>query len=205
MGGTGDKITYDLAGQDADEHRRTALSRTPPMTCSAVLPGTPTAGVGHQHEGGWRVTAYDAMGRALTVTTEASRRERHADGAERGHERLRRLREQLHLFGLDGRRRGREVALRRAGRRDQHWAMGYPPTTPRRATRTACDAQGQVTGESQPGNATAAGLPGVPSPPTASPAALLPRRVPMAAPRPRYDDEGNETPREQRHGTEAST
>lgn len=97
-GRTTQASTYDLAGREVDEHgslrdRHPQLLRLPRQS-DADLPH----GVGHEHEGGLARDGLRRHGPRPHGDHQAERRERHADRAERGHERLRRQRTAALLF-----------------------------------------------------------------------------------------------------------
>ena len=149
---------------------------------------------GTSMKAGWRVTAYDAMGRALTVTTKLS------DG--NGTPTVQSVVTNVYdgsgqqLSSSDSTVGGEDEKwlYDEQGNVTKHWAMGVVAYDEARATRTAYDAEGQVTGESEPGNDTLPGLAGS----AVTTYDLAGRTASEASPDGSstaysYDDEGNQT------------
>jgi RHS repeat-associated protein len=159
-GRTTQASTYDLAGRELTS---TDAAGVVTHTSYDLLGNATTSfrtAAGTDMKADWRESEYDAMGRAVTVTTKLSdasgnlttQREATSVYDGSGHQ----------LSAHDSTVGGQDEkwVYDANGNVTKHWALGVSAYDDARATRTAYDDLGQVTGESQPGNTAEPGSTG---------------------------------------------
>ena len=207
-GRTTQTSTYDLTGRALTSTDASGVATHTAYDLLGNATETYRTASGTSMKADWRATAYDAMGRALTVTTKLS------DG--NGTPTVQSVVTNVYdgsgqqLTSSDSTVGGEDEKwlYDASGNVTEHWALGVKNySDAARSTRSAYDAQGQVTGASDPGNSAAPGASGSKLTSYDSAGQVTSEaKADGSSTTYAYDDDGNETTAESSvTGTQSST
>lgn len=194
-GRTTESNTYDLAGRALTSTDAAGIVTHNSYDVLGNLTESYRTASGTSMKADWRVTAYDAMGRATTITTKLS----DASGSPTTQSVVTSV-----YDGSGNQLSSHDTTVGGAdekwlydvmGNATKHWALGVKDNADDpRATRTSYDAEGQATGVSEPGNTSLPGSAGSATTTYNEGGQVTARTSPDGSSTSYlYDDEGNQT------------